>query len=1065
MANRYWRGNRWTYLPSVGRFQAYLKDQYNTAISSDADGSNLILATAPYLTIYGDILTSSDYGENWVERFPAGTGTKNWNCVASNSDGTFLMACYSPGRLYTSSDSGVTWTERTPAGAANKSWASITSDFDGSNLAVCVNGGRIYTSSDFGVTWIERRPAGNVDGGWCSISLDSDGSNILVVDASNKVYTSSNFGASWTLRTPSIPARVWTSTASNEDGSRLVVCSTTRLYTSLDSGVTWTERRPAGDVDKSWLSVSSSLSGSFISSCVAYDGVYFSNDYGVTWTKSIPKGDTDSQLRNFQAVEISWDGSYLYTLTRAIFVTYQFYRWSGRVARYDNVLTGSGVWSSVNSWAETASGPVGFSVPVEADTIIFDATSFSSDANRVIIDTIMYPYYNNQVNTLDFRNITYTPEISFVFCHSSIDIHNGLYLKSGMRMVTPGDQDIGLVLQGNGQLDTDGVQLVGFWLSFDEGTHEIISNVETSFIEMYDCDIVFSCDTITLSGVYPYWGNYTAYSLDMGRCDIIFNMTGDPTWFGCYFEDDSTSPVYNDIIFKGTGDGLLHYVEFYFYGTNQVASMDTFECQVPCEIVLYGNTSTLNLHDFICNGTSTLQALLYTETISMNKTGEDVSVTYTTISGSGSNMGGAVWNASEDLGNIDNGGNIGWLFGQRYWVGEGGAWEDTNHWALTSGGAGGASVPTPGYKAIFDASSITTGSQVVIILEGLWNDVPGNRCYSLDCHDAAETFTFFGGDFACDAHLIVHGDTTLNNKVIFIGNGSGEELFLSIYGCLYQNSATFGDNFWVTFFGDSSLGSDFVASKGISDINGTFRTEDFDIIASTMFSLGGLTATAVYLGTSTITTEYFNIISDAANVTIDADESTIVLTPAPGSTSSFMYIARYTFGDIIVYGASYLEAWDNYGTSPEINSITFNNIVGDTGQEYVVSITTYTYSLYINENLVVNMGDNILALTAELLHKDSGVVDISNTHLLNSTVEGGATWLALLVNDCVDDGGNTGWIFSVPSVGAVRYISINIPAATSELFDFESAIYDMKLTSSNRTVRLLEGNVSVLEVI
>lgn len=60
---------------------------------------------------------------------------------------------------------------------------------------------------------------------------------------------------------------------------------------------------------------------------------------------------------------------------------------------------------------------------------------------------------------------------------------------------------------------------------------------------------------------------------------------------------------------------------------------------------------------------------------------------------------------------------------ERFWVGNTGRWDQESHWALTSGGAGGASVPDgPDYEAIIDENSITLPGQyiyfpIVVLLE------------------------------------------------------------------------------------------------------------------------------------------------------------------------------------------------------------------------------------------------------------------------------------------------------------------------------------------------------------
>ncbi|RLC33057.1 hypothetical protein DRH14_05435, partial [Candidatus Shapirobacteria bacterium] len=101
----------------------------------------------------------ASYKFDWIERQPAGDVNKNWYSVASDDDGSNLIACVNGGRLYTSSDGGVNWTERQPAGNADKDWRGVASDSDGSNLIASVFNGRLYTSSDGGASWTERRPA------------------------------------------------------------------------------------------------------------------------------------------------------------------------------------------------------------------------------------------------------------------------------------------------------------------------------------------------------------------------------------------------------------------------------------------------------------------------------------------------------------------------------------------------------------------------------------------------------------------------------------------------------------------------------------------------------------------------------------------------------------------------------------------------------------------------------------------------------------------------------------------------------------------------------------------
>ncbi|MDJ1506968.1 hypothetical protein, partial [Xanthocytophaga agilis] len=72
-----------------------------------------------------------------------------------------------------------------------------------------------------------------------------------------------------------------------------------------------------------------------------------------------------------------------------------------------------------------------------------------------------------------------------------------------------------------------------------------------------------------------------------------------------------------------------------------------------------------------------------------------------------------------------------------YWVGDGGSWNDASHWSATSGGSGGAGVPTTSNAAIFDANSFATAGQTVTLTAGAicnsinWTGVDNNPTLDL----------------------------------------------------------------------------------------------------------------------------------------------------------------------------------------------------------------------------------------------------------------------------------------------------------------------------------------------
>ncbi len=273
-------------------------------VASDADGSFLVAS------VYnGRLYTSSDSGANWTERRPAGDVNRYW-FVDVDADGSNIIAASENGRLYTSSDSGANWTERQPAGNANKSWTDVASDDDGSHLIAIVGGGRMYTSSDSGANWTERQPGGDADLDWNRVDSDSDGSHLIASIFNGRLYTSSDGGVNWTERQPAGNTdRAWNAIASDGDGSLLVAAIYNgRLYTSSDSGNTWNERTVSLSGDDTWSGAAASSDGSRLVVHTLDTGseFYTSFDSGATWIARSPVGASGDPL---QRMAIDSDGS------------------------------------------------------------------------------------------------------------------------------------------------------------------------------------------------------------------------------------------------------------------------------------------------------------------------------------------------------------------------------------------------------------------------------------------------------------------------------------------------------------------------------------------------------------------------------------------------------------------------------------------------------------------------------------------------------------------------------------------------------------------------------------
>jgi len=75
-----------------------------------------------------------------------------------------------------------------PPGYEENPWRSVASDSDGSHLIAGGNTGNLYTSSDYGYNWVERKPLGEGHWRWSNVASDSDGSH-LIVTYRHRLYT------------------------------------------------------------------------------------------------------------------------------------------------------------------------------------------------------------------------------------------------------------------------------------------------------------------------------------------------------------------------------------------------------------------------------------------------------------------------------------------------------------------------------------------------------------------------------------------------------------------------------------------------------------------------------------------------------------------------------------------------------------------------------------------------------------------------------------------------------------------------------------------------------------
>lgn len=200
----------------------------------------------------------------------------------------------------------------------------------------------------------------------------------------------------------------------------------------------------------------------------------------------------------------------------------------------------------------------------------------------------------------------------------------------------------------------------------------------------------------------------------------------------------------------------------------------------------------------------------------------------------------------------------------RYWVGGTANWDGTagTKWATTSGGAGGASVPTSADDVFFDAAS----GAVTVTVSAIAN------CRAL-------TFTGFTGTFAGSSSVQASNNVVVVSGMTWTHSGS-----LTFLGGVTQTLTTNGKSITSPIVVDGSsttlsLADAFTTTSSITVTRGTFTTNNYNVTATSLSSSNSNTR-AINLGSSTVTLSGGTPIdfTTSTNLTFNAGTSSIVST-------------------------------------------------------------------------------------------------------------------------------------------------------------------------------------------
>ena len=333
----------------------------------------------------------------------------------------------------------------------------------------------------------------------------------------------------------------------------------------------------------------------------------------------------------------------------------------------------------------------------------------------------------------------------------------------------------------------------------------------------------------------------------------------------------------------------------------------------------------------------------------------------------------------------------------RYWVGGTASWDGTagTKWATTSGGAGGAAVPTSSDNVFFDASS----GAVTITQSG------SRVCNNLDCTGFTGTFTRTsaaltvsgsfklvpGMTYTCNQTATTTFNATATGKTIaFAGKSTGPLTFNGSGGgwTLQDDIAFVGSN-------------DFTLTQGTLDLNG--KTVNLLAAVSTSdFLISGTGTKVLTMGAANVTCRSW--LHTGTNCTINEGTSVINWTGTfTGNSETYYALSGTAAGALTISDSNTFTNITRTGTAVKTDSIIFG------------ASQTITGTLTFNGNGTTNRlhvrttnGSTSVILTA-------AVVSCSYADFENITGAGAGSWnLAAITGLSGDCGGNSGITFTTP---------------------------------------------------
>ncbi len=705
---------------------------------------------------------------------------------------------------------------------------------------------------------------------------------------------------------------------------------------------------------------------------------------------------------------------------------------------------GPGHWSDTAHWANSSGGPGGACLPGPTDNVFFDQNSFNASGDSVVIDNI-----NALCNSMDWTNVNVMPVLSGKE-NQRLRIFGSLWFPDTFLLQFNGytyfpSSDTGNVIysgehwfrnhvlfDGTGEwtlLDTlkcdSSIYLNGGSLSLNQKgmyTHQFTSEtvvpkamdlsgayIRVTADDLYDA-FSMNCDSLvtfnSANSLVEFTGSKSGI-YNMGACHIHYDRILFSDSGGGAHEVTASmlvNPLFNKVTFVDNGN---------IWGNNTFDTL-VFSKSMTYELSHHDTQTIINHWHAAgdCNNYIHIRTESPGDEAFVQQVNGNAQLDYVRIKDI-HGMGSAGYHAinSEDLGNT-----AGWTVTpplplDLYWVNGSGSWFNPDHWSYSSGGPGGACIPTKRDNVYFDHNSFPNDSSNEVTM------VDFGECHTMDWTGAAYHPVYQGSQLSLYGSLTyidsMSANVTLRLKSDTTGNTieSAGHVFPYVY---FDQSG-----------GEWSLLDGLEANQSIQLRHGTLNTNGHPMKCRTFESSFNNNRTLNLDTSNVFISRQWRM--NGNNLTLDAGTSHIHLNDSGSAVPLNMEILNgsvqqyhnVSFTNVL---PAVLQQGNTQGLFNRLSMKGDITVLGRSVSDSLLFFPGNTYFLEHGETQTVKRhmgirGNNCYYITLGSTHEgsyaqvemDTGMVSGDFINMRDIHTQGGATFYAGAYS--VDISNNQGWIF------------------------------------------------------